>query len=276
MFVFESIMTERLTCLITGASSGIGVAIAEAFAARGYDLVLTARREDRLQSLAHALTSRYAITAIPQSEDLADPSASQRLLDTIRHQGRTVDALVNNAGFGMNTEYHEITWADANTMLQVMLATVANLCHSVLPDMRSRNQGCILNVASLAGLLPGMPKGALYNACKAFVIKHSESLAAECAGSDIRITALCPGYVHTEFHQMMGTAASMQKLPNFFWLTPKEVAQCGLQALDRSQVICVPGKFNQSVAAIARIMPNATALQILQLFSKRFHKGEVT
>ncbi len=134
-------LTEPQTCLITGASSGLGTALARAFAARGYNLVLTARRESRLRALATELSSRYEITVLVLPADLADPSAARALLDEIQTTGHTIDVLVNNAGFGVNAEYHEIAWSDANMMMQVMVMTPAALSHGVLTDMRARNRG---------------------------------------------------------------------------------------------------------------------------------------
>lgn len=267
-------MTERLTCWVTGASAGIGMALANAYAERGYNLVLTARREERLQTLADDLADRYGIGVTVLPADLATPGVARTLLDNLQTMDITVDALVNNAGFGVKADYHEMDWSDGIAMLQVMIVTVTELCHGVLPGMRTRDRGHILNVASLAGLLPGMPHNTLYSACKSFLIKFSESLAAECIDSDIRVTVLCPGYVHTEFHHVMGNESSIKKLPDYWWMTSDQVAQKALQALDHNHIICVPGVFNQSIAAAAQLIPRGLTLQIVRLFSQRFRKGK--
>lgn len=190
--------------LITGASSGIGEALARALAVRAVPLVLTARRQERLEDLATELRSRHGIEAIAIAADLADPAGPRQLLDAIEARRLEIDGLINNAGFGLRGDFHAQPWERAEAMLQLMVNAPVQLTSALLPAMRTRGRGRIVNVASLAGLVPGLPGSTLYSASKAFLIRFSQSLAAENRAHGIEVMALCPGYVRSEFHAVLG------------------------------------------------------------------------
>ena len=260
----------RPCTLITGASSGIGAALAVSFAQRSEVLVLVARRGDRLESQAMALQERFGLRVLPMALDLNAPQAVDQLLARLAAQGLWVETLVNNAGFGLRGTFEASSWDQQDGMLQLMVRVPTQLTRQLLPEMQRRGQGCILNVASLAGLIPGLPGSTLYSAVKAYLIRFSQSLAAENAGSGIRVMALCPGYVHTEFHAVLGVEERMQRLPGLFWLTVDQLVQWTERGLKGSRVVLVPGRVNRVIAALAQYLPLRWANALSAAFSRRF------
>ncbi|HET7064806.1 MAG TPA: SDR family oxidoreductase, partial [Rudaea sp.] len=210
--------------LVTGASAGIGEAFARELAARGTNLVMTARRRDRLDALAGELVSRNAIRVECIAADLADPQAPGQICAEIDRLGIAVDALVNNAGYGLPGHFHAQPWQAHAQFLQVMVSSPCELVHKLLPGMQQRGYGRIINVASLAGLIPGSSGHTLYAASKAFLIKFSQSLALENAARGVNVCAVCPGFTYSEFHDVTGTRNIVSKMPNWMWLTAAEVA----------------------------------------------------
>ena len=202
----------RRLCLITGASAGIGAAFARVFASHGYDLALTARRKDRLEALADELESTCGVRTLVIPADLADPAAPAQIFATIGDHGLQVDALVNNAGYGIPGAFRTADWVAQAAMLQVMLTSVCSLTHLALPGMIERRFGRIITVASLAGLIPGSPGHTLYGPVKAFGVRFSESVHAETRGSGVHVTALCPGFTHSEFHDVNNTRKGLERL----------------------------------------------------------------
>ena len=257
-------------CLITGASSGIGAALAERFAAGGDALVLTARRADRLEALAAAIRQRHGVPVVVIPCDLADPAGADRLLEELSQRNLQVTTLVNNAGFGLRGDYTDSSWPEAAAMLQLMVTAPSRLCHGLLPEMQAAGTGTILNVASLAGLIPGLPGSTLYSASKAFLIRFSQSLAAENRATGVRVLALCPGYVHTEFHAVLGVEERMQRLPGLFWMDAHDLARRTLSVLEGQRAVLVPGALNRTIAALARLLPEAAAGRLSAGFSRRY------
>ncbi|MGI8841725.1 MAG: SDR family NAD(P)-dependent oxidoreductase [Caulobacteraceae bacterium] len=248
-------MSRRLA-LITGASSGIGAAFARLYASHGYDLAVTARRADRLERLADQVRLGHGVEILIAPADLADPGAADAVLGQIAAHGRTVDALINNAGYGIPGPYAAAAWEDQRAFLQVMLTAVCELTHKALPGMVERRFGRVVNVASLAGLVPGAAGAALYGAAKAFLVSFSQALHAETRGAGVHVSALCPGFTYSEFHDANGTRAAVgQRAPPWMWLGADEVAAAGYEAAEANRPICVPGAPNQAIAAIARLLP---------------------
>jgi short-subunit dehydrogenase len=256
-------MTRRL-CLVTGASAGIGQACARIFASHGYDVALTARRGERLEQLAEEIRLRYGVETLALPADLADPAAGERLIETLAANGRVVDALVNNAGYGLRGAYAATPWEEERAFLQVLLIAVCELTHRVLPGMIERRFGRIVNVASLAGLVPGAPGRTLYGATKSFLVKFSESLHLETRGQGVHVSALCPGLTYSEFHDANQTRESLERLtPDWLWLGADEVAAAGYEAVEANRVICVPGAPNKAIAALARLAPEEWTLALM-------------
>lgn len=265
---------ERRLALITGASAGIGAALAREFAAHGYDLVLTARRRERLDALSAELAARHRITAHAIAADLADPAAPRALFAELDRRRLKLDALVNNAGYGVPGHYRRTEWADQAAFLQVLVTSVCHLSHLALPGMMERRFGRILNVASLAGLVPGSAGHTLYGAAKSFIVKFSQSLALEARGHGVHVTALCPGFTYSEFHDVTGTRARMSAMPEFMWMTAEAVAAQGYAAVERGEVMCITGGVNRGIARLAKLVPERVALGLMARGSRRFRAEE--
>jgi short-subunit dehydrogenase len=262
-------INQRLA-LITGASAGIGAALARVYAAHGYDLALSARREDRLRALADEIRLSHGVEVLIAPADLADPVAPKAILDHIEAHGRVVDALVNNAGYGLVGPYADTRWEDQRAFLQVLVTAVCELAHRVAPGMVERRFGRILNVASVAGLIAGSPGGGLYSAAKAFVVSFSESLHLEMAPHGVHVSALCPGFTYTEFHDVNGTRAIVgQQAPPWLWLGADEVAAAGFEAVEANRPICVPGAPNKAIAAAAHILPDEWVMALMARRARR-------
>ena len=258
------------TALITGASAGIGKAFAEHLASDGYDLVLVARREERLKELAQAFETRFGVRARVIAADLADPAAPVRVFEALARDEVAIDVLVNNAGFGIRTTFRNTPWERHAELIQVEVTAVAHLTHLCLPGMIERGYGRIVHVASLAGLMPGAPTSTLYAAAKSFLVKFSESLSAELQGKGVYVCAVCPGFTRSEFHDVMGTRSIVSKLPSALWLTAEQVAREGIDAVMRGDVVYVPGPVNRALAVIAQHLPPRAARGLMQRSGSRY------
>ena len=262
----------RRTALITGASSGIGEAFAEIFASEGFDLVITARREARLRAVAMRLSEQHGTRVHVVVSDLSQRDASARLCDEIAERGLTIDALVNNAGYGVPGVYTKSEWERHDATLHVMVIAVAELTHRLVPGMVQRRYGRIINVASLAGLVPAPAGHTLYAATKAFLIKFSEALSHEVASSGVHVTAICPGFTLSEFHDVTGTREQMRKLPTWMWMNPSTVARQGFDAVMRGDRIYVNGRVNRAIAMWVRYLPGALVESIGRRLGRSYRK----
>jgi uncharacterized protein len=261
------------TALITGASSGIGEAFAEVFAAEGFDLVITARREDRLAAVAARLAERHGTRVEIIVEDLADRDAPARLCAEIAARGLTIDVLVNNAGYGVPGAYLASPWERHSALLQVMVVALTELTYRLLPGMVARGYGRIINVASLAALVPAPAGHTLYAACKAFVIKFSESLSGEVMKSGVHVTAVCPGFTFSEFHDVTGTRDTVQQLPRWMWMDSATVAREGFSAVMGGASMYVPGRVNRAIAQLARHLPQSLLVALGRKTAWRYRKA---
>ncbi|MEM6327869.1 MAG: SDR family oxidoreductase [Bacteroidota bacterium] len=234
--------------LITGASSGIGADLARIHAERGGDLILLARREDKLTALASELESAHGITAHVLAKDLTDENAAQEVYDEVIARGLTVDLLINNAGFGGVGRFHEREWSTDRAMIQLNVVALVALCRLFLPDMVARGRGRILNNSSTASLLPG-PMQAVYFATKAFVTSFGNAIAEELRGTGVTVTTLMPGATETEFGQRSG----MDKTDLFQEAaTSRSVAEDGYRAMMAGELDVISGlSLKQRVAMAA-------------------------
>lgn len=253
--------------LITGASSGIGEALAREYARRGVPLILSARRIERLQALAAELAAQVPVEILPA--DLAATGAVEQLVARIHARGLKVRVLVNNAGYGVPGRYLTRDWETHARFLQVMIGAISELTWRLLPDLCESGQGRVLNVASFAALVPGADGQTLYAPVKAFLVKFSESLSLEYASRGVRVSALCPGFTKSEFHDVTGTREMMSKLPAWAWLQADEVARAGIDGLERGQVIVVPGRVYRLIRCLTRYLPERWVLRRMQRNSGR-------
>lgn len=262
----------RPTVLITGASAGIGAALARVYAAEGWDLVLTARRQAPLEVLAHELQAVGAASTI-LIDDLADPAAPRRLVDAVAERGLQIDGLINNAGFSRTAGFLQTDPADHQAMVRVMLSTPIELARLFAPQMVERGYGRILNVASLAGQMPATGGDTLYGPIKSFLIKASQGLHLELRGTGVHVTALCPGYTLTEFHDANGTRAEVSSAyPAWMWQTAEHVAKVGYQACEDNRPKVTPGAMNNILAGLAKHLPDAVALRMVGGHAKRLKR----
>ena len=262
----------KRTVLITGASAGIGAALARVYAEKGWDLILVARREAPLQALARELTA-HGVIATVLTADLSVPDEPHRLVAAVDARGLKVDALVNNAGFSRTTGFLATRPEDHAAMIAVMLTAPITLSRLLLPGMVERGFGRVLNVASLAGLMPATGGDTLYGPIKSFLIKASAGLHLELAGTGVHVTALCPGYTLTEFHDVNGSREEVSSAyPAWMWQTAEHVARVGYAAVETNRPRVVPGWRNNLLAVLPKLLPNALALKIISGHARRLKR----
>jgi short-subunit dehydrogenase len=260
------------TALVTGASAGIGAAFADVLAEAGYGLVLTARRADRLEAVAAGLRTRYGVPVDIIVADLADPAAPAALVEAIGARGLTVDVLVNNAGYGVPGRYAATAWTRQRDFVQVLVTAVAELTHRLLPGMIERRFGRVLNIASLAALVPAAPGHTLYAASKAFLVKFSEALAGECRADGVHVTAVCPGFTYSEFHDVTGTRAQVSAMPRWMWSDARDVAREGYAAAMAGRPVVVTGRVNRAIAFGVKHLPTFVADVAVHRSARNFRK----
>ena len=241
---------QRRTVLITGASSGIGLELARLFAAHGDDLVLAARREDRLKALAQELSGRHGVSAVAAPADLATPEGVKEFAIEIGRRGHVVDVLVNNAGFGLRGPFVKLPLDRQLEMIQVNVAAPTALAGFFLPGMMARGRGGVLNVASLAAFQAG-PEMAVYYATKAFLLSFSEALYEESKRSGVTVTALCPGPVPTEFGHVAGMGDA--QLFKTGVVSAEAVAKAGFEGFQKGKAIVIPGALPKIGAFMTRL-----------------------
>ncbi len=256
--------------LVTGASAGIGAAFARELAARGCALVLTARRQDRLQALADELRAAHAVRVECIVADLSDPSGVETLCTEIARRGITIDILVNNAGYGVPGNFMAPAWQTHADFIRVLMTAPCELVYKLLPGMQQRRYGRILNIASLAGHIPGSAGHTLYGASKAFLIKFSQSLALENTATGVNVCAVCPGFTWSEFHDVAGTRSIVSKMPKWMWMRAEDVVRIGLDAAERGEIVCITGRVNRAIKSLFKLLPDRFALRSMQKRSKNF------
>ena len=260
------------TVLVTGASAGIGEAFARVFAAHGWHLVITARREDRMRTLQDELESGYRVRVRTIAADLADPASPTRIADELTGAGIHVDALVNNAGYGVAGQLLASPWATHAAFLRVMVTSVVELSYRFLPGMIEQGYGRIINVASLSGIVPPTAGHTLYAASKSFVIKFSQSLADEVRPQGVHVTALCPGFTLSEFHDVTGTRQMVRRLPKWMWMDAYSVARRGYDAVMAGDVTHITGAANRTIAGLSKLLPESLVRRVVKRNASKFRK----
>lgn len=258
------------TALITGASSGIGEAIARGLARRGHGVTLVARRAERLRALAEDLTAERGVRAESVVVDLSDPAERDRLQHRLSELGLTVEVLVNNAGFGGFGPFVERQREREVEMVRLNVEAVVDLEARFLPAMVERDRGVVINVASTAGFQP-LPENATYAATKAFVLSHGEAVHEELRGSGVSVTTLCPGPVRTEFAAVAGAGKAEDRAPDMVWMSAEAVAKAALDAADRGKRTVVPGLLNRAGSLAGQHSPRALSLRLTREIWRRVH-----
>ena len=262
--------------LVTGASAGIGAEFCRQLAGRGYSLVLVARRRERLQELAETLKHRHAIDCLVVPIDLAREGAAANIESALAEASIEIEFLVNNAGYGVPGTLTEPAWQIHADSLNVMLNSVVELTWRLLPQMQKNRRGYIVNVASVAGFVPGSARLTLYGATKAFLIKLSESLAMENLDTGVAVSALCPGFTWSEFHDVLGTRDMVNQMPSWMWMEADEVVRYGIESVTRTppRIVAVPGRVNRFIVMLSRKLPLKLSQFMTQRQSHRFRKQE--
>ena len=237
--------------MVTGPTSGIGRAFAEEFARKGFDLILVSRDGNRLESVAGEIAGEYGVSCEILVADLSDREQVDRVALRLSDAQRPVSALVNNAGFGLSRSFAGGSLDDEQGLLDVLVGAVLRLTHAAVPGMVDRGQGMIVNVSSVATWITG----GTYSAAKAWVTVFSESLALELAGTGVRVVAVCPGFVHTEFHQRAGI--DMGALPEWMWLDAPAVVDQAFRDLAVGRAVSVAGPQYKAISAALRHGPRA-------------------
>ena len=250
---------KRLVTLITGASAGIGAALAHEFAAHGHELVLVARREHALGALADAIAAKGANRPTVLRADLARADAVQGIAEALDQRGLEPDVVVNNAGFGMLGAADELDRAEQLAMIDLDVRALTDLSLAFIDSLK-RRRGGILNVASIAAFMPG-PGMAVYYASKAYVLSFSEALHRELKPKGVRVTVLCPGPVPTEFQARAGMSGD--SLPRLLTRSAEQVAKDAYRGLMQGRRVVVPGAANRVVATALRFTPHRILLDLI-------------
>ena len=244
-------MSTRPIALVTGASAGIGAAFAEYLAELGHDLVITARDLQRLEASAKDLENRFGVEVEVIKADLSTDEGIRLIELRLENRSRPVEVLINNAGFGINKSFLVSDQQMENDLLDVLVRAPMRLMHSVLPAMKERDSGTIINVSSIAGWIAG----GTYSAAKSYLTILSESLHTELSGSNVRVHALCPGFTRTEFHQR--GRMKMTGLPTFLWLDSKEVVRVAWKSAKKGKAISIPGTQYKILTFLMKYLPRS-------------------
>lgn len=227
--------------LITGASAGLGAEIARQLAARGKNLVLVARRADPMEMLAAELREANNIDVEIVTADMSDPSAPAQIQVFVDSKGLEISYLVNNAGAAPPDLIRDGDWSAHRSYLDLMMISVAEMCHRFIPPMRKRGFGKVMNVASVAGLI-SLPNDYSYGPTKAYLVAMSRALSKTYRSEGVDVTALCPGFTHTDFHASEELTAMKEGMPKFLWYDADVVVRDGLTALEKGREVCVTGR----------------------------------
>jgi hypothetical protein len=264
--------SESSAALVTGASAGIGLAISHELASRGQNLILVARRKDRLDALGAELTAEHGIKTHSLGCDLAKAASRAQLPARVEKLGMTVEILINNAGFATNGPFNKADPEREIEQIRVLVEAPVQLITAFYPDMVKRGRGAILNVSSIAAMQP-LPYSAGYSAAKAYVKTFSEAIHAEARRFGVTVSTICPGPVSTDFWEIAnwdmtggGSESAMSKLA---WITPKQAAKEAIDGLESGTRVIIPGIQVRAAMQAARYVPTAVKLPIVERFSRR-------
>jgi uncharacterized protein len=248
--------------LVTGASSGIGEAIAHRLAERGHNVILVARRAEALRALADELSSQHGVRAEPLACDLTDPAARDQLVADVEGLGLQVSILVNNAGFGVYAPFCDSDRERELAQVRINIEAVVDLTSRYLPPMVQRGEGAVLVTASTAAFQP-LPGNAGYAASKAFALSFADALHREAGQAGVTVTALCPGPVKTGFQDASGAHEFASTMPKPMWRSADQVAEAAVRGMEKGKRTVVPGTPNRVLAAVGRFSPRPVVLRVM-------------
>lgn len=256
----------RNYALITGATSGLGLAYAKWFAKEGYDLIITGRRKDVIEKRAEEIREKYNCNVIVVLVDLAGEEGVGTLLECL--EDKEIDVLVNNAGFGFRTEFADTDIRGLKRLIYLHTIAVAEITHSVLKGMKERNRGSIINISS-DGAFALVPKNVTYAATKRFIVTLTEGLHMELMGTGVRVQVVCPGFVDTDFHENNGMPIDKNRKGMFAFRQPDEVVEETMRAFSKGRVVCVPDQAGRIVKAFSDYMPRRAYYRFANDFAEK-------
>jgi len=264
------------TAIITGATSGLGEAYAKALASKGWNLLLTGRRMDRLSQLKQEFENSYGVDVKLVKADFTNFLEFENLLEEIKRL-KNVDLLINNAGFGSRKGFFEEDYTSQQKMLQVHINATSRLTYEVVPKMIESKNGAVINVSSLSAFFPA-PLNYFYCATKAFLVSFSECLHIDLLQQNIKVQALCPGFIKTEFHSRIHQKSEpVNWKERVMWMEPEEVVKYSLKHLSRKRVLCIPGAVNKLLYRVSAFVPKRLYYYLMEKNARKVnHPAEAT
>jgi hypothetical protein len=253
----------RGSALVTGASSGIGREFARLLAETGHDLVLVARREDRLAELGAKLTKAHGTGVVSIPADLGDPGAPDRIADCVAEAGATIEVLVNGAGETRPARYLDLDWETHRATVQLMALAPLHLTRLFLPAMLERGRGHVINVSSVGAWYTSTPTQTLYGPCKAMLLRFTQSLADEYPDSGVSFTTVCPGVTRTEILDLPYNQRATEGIPERMIDSPRKVAEAGWKAARRGRRVVVTGPTGKSAHVLMRVLPESLSTRLM-------------
>lgn len=253
------------TALVTGAASGLGYELALLLAKDKYQLILIDINAENLAKVKLEIEQDFNVTVTTLTKDLSIPNIAQEIVNAI--DNKTIDVLINNAGFGLFGNFYETNWQKESAMINVHVNTATHLVKLVLPNMLKQNSGKILNMSSLAAFQPG-PLMAIYYATKGYMLSFSEAIACELKGTGVTVTALCPGPTKTSFQETVSQDAKENKI-KVNMASAKSVAAYGYKAMQKGKPVAIPGTFNKFLASLPRFIPRNIATKIVKKIQEK-------
>ena len=247
-------MQKKRTALVTGASAGIGLEFSKLLASKGYNLVLCARRKKRLEEIAEELRKKFLVNVFAVESDLSLRETPDKIFEILKKENIEIDFLVNNAGYSLKKKFTKNSWDDIDGFLTLMLTSVTKMSHLFLPGMKERGFGRIINVSSVAAFVPE-DKGSLYTAVKKYVLSFSKATTKEMKGTGVHVLALCPGFTHTEFHDVLGNKEAVSKFPKAMWMTSDRVVKEGYESVMKGRSVHINGFINKAICFLCTLLP---------------------
>lgn len=256
--------SKKGVAVITGATSGLGLAYAEYWASNGYDIIITGRREELIKANAARIQSEYGCSIEVCIAELSNEQGVNHLIDFIG--SRDVSVLVNNAGFGLKTEFIDTKYCDIDRLLYLQIMSVTKLTYFVLQKMKQRNEGTIINISS-DGAFAVMPKNVVYSSSKLYIINFTEGLHMELADYNIKLQVVCPGFIDSDFHERAGMRVDKTRKGIFRFYKPMDIVESAMNDLRKNVVVCVPDKGGKLIRCIGKYMPRKMFYQYAAKFA---------
>lgn len=258
---------QNKTAVVTGATSGIGAAYAKRFASQGYDLIITGRRKEKIEALAENIRREHHVNVDVVLAELSEKEGIYKVIEEM--QGKQIEVLVNNAGFGISSLFQDCDLGSAEQLANVNVIAPMELIHAVLPDMVERKSGTIINISSTSVYMV-IARNAVYSGAKAFLKSFTEGLHLDLMGTGVKVQTVCPSLTRSDFHEKMGIKRSNNQKKSFArWMTPEVVVDCSLRDLKKNKVICIPGRQTKVITGMLGMLPKKTYYKTMYTLSQK-------